>query len=76
MSVIIRPDNHNPGEATRVAQAILALANDPREVLVDTGSFDGIAFVVSDELAAKLNLNEEAEAEKVAAKPSKKRKDS
>jgi len=75
MSVTIRPD-HTSDEITRIAQALLAAADDPRDVRVETFG-DGPVFVVPDEVAQKAKLNPETpeETKTSSSKASKKRKD-
>lgn len=58
MSVTIVPDYHNPGETTRIAQLLVAAADDPRDIVTESGP-NGTVFVVPDELAAKVKLNTE-----------------
>lgn len=76
MSVVIRPDQ-DPDEITRVAKALLAAADDPADVRLETFG-DGPVFVVTDEVAKKAVLNPEDKPKdpKPETKTSKKRKDS
>lgn len=75
MTVIIRPDQGDPDELSRVAAILIGAAADPREVRLETFG-DGPYFVVPDEVAKKAQLNQpETEESKPEPKASKKRKD-
>lgn len=73
MSTVIYPDHHIEGEMTRVAQLLLDAADSPADVLVETRGGSAF-FVVPDEVATKVQLNLQEEAETKAVEGSKKGK--
>lgn len=74
MSVTIVPDYHNPGEATRIAQLLVAAADDPRDIVTESGP-NGTVFVVPDEVAAKVKLNTDEDPAAPAPKGQKRKAD-
>lgn len=74
MSTIIYPDYSVEGELTRVAQILLDAADNPADVLVETGG-GSTFFVVPDEVAAKISLSNETPKAEETSKKGKARSD-
>lgn len=73
MTVRIYPPSGDSSEVTRIAASLLDAADNPSQVVVETGVGNGLSFLVPDEVAAKANLNLEPEPEGDAPAEGKKK---
>lgn len=62
MTVTVVPPHGDREETTRIATELLAAADDPQDVRIDTTG-SGLVFVVPDEVAKKANVQTPEEPE-------------